>query len=175
MIKERKDFYEDQVIRAVDLLLSTYPPIDFGNTPMYLTPEERIELGKRIARQYVTAVDDFLKEHPGAKPRLGWRFWWQDEKSAPWCDDWACFIEERMTDLRREMIAIGGRDITIGRLVIFERGQHYISPGNQHNFVIMRPVNRKLRPPQNPGVPLPDRYYLIFDPWYTITPEVYHP
>lgn len=119
-----------------------------------------------IADAYIRAVDRFLKDHPGAKPRLGARnaiadaMGLQNEVNAPWCADWVGPIHSAIIDVKSKYIGV-------------DHGQ-YKEKGliwdTEHNFAIVRPrgYTPKFLPTLDPVI-------LLFDPWRDLLPRVYHP
>jgi hypothetical protein len=127
----------------------------------------------RAADDLIRMVDLFLRTHPGARPSLGSRHWWQDRFSAPWCADWAeamdAWISTAIVDPRRKHPA--------ARYIEFEWGQYHqegIIRDDQHNFIIIKPALHRVQL-SRPGNAAIDPVILLFDPWRDLLPRVYRP
>ncbi len=134
------------------------------------TEEDRRDIANatnRTADDLIRMVDLFLRTHPGAKPSLDTRHWWQDRFSAPWCADWAGAMRAWIT----AVITSRGPQHPANRYLQFEWGQAN-HKGYQHNFIIVKPSGHtvQLSTPENETV---DRKILLFDPWRDLLPRAY--
>ncbi|MGQ9915522.1 MAG: hypothetical protein ACUVQQ_14365, partial [Thermogutta sp.] len=168
------------IIRKVDDMLREYPPLVDGQ-PLILTQEQRRIIAEIIADAYMAAVYEFLKTRPGARPKLGRRSWLldrlgiQNEYNAPWCDDWATYIRDKLTNALLKTIPIDGKEIRLGMLLKVERGQTNWPDGYQHNYVLIRPYGRPAVGAKTPEDHEANLHFLFFDPWFKILPIVYLP
>jgi hypothetical protein len=134
------------------------------------TEEDRRDIANamnRTADDLIRMVDLFLRTHPGAKPSLDSRHWWQNRFSAPWCADWAGAMRAWIT----AVITSRGPQHPANRYLQFEWGQAN-HMGYQHNFIIIKPSGHtvQLSTPENDAV---DRKILLFDPWRDLLPRAY--
>ena len=193
-IESNRDKIRQKIILQVADMLENH-----WSCPKALGKPKRDELenvGRIVADKFINAVIVFLKEHPGARPELAERSRWSDDaKSAPWCADWAAGMRDVMTEMcgwRNEKVPIGLGTLPICRIITFSYAQEHVpgswkSPVYEHNFVIAHPTGydeRKLpvkgktitshrRLVSHMKNPCKPDCILVFDPWPTITPEVY--
>jgi len=151
-----------------------------------LTDEDLKVVANAVAHAYIRAVYTFLDEHPGAKPKLGHRIYPHNEKwneffrrHFPVCADWASAINQYVqTELQGTSIKLrNGKTRRLWNIVASKHVQHGFPNGNQHNFVIVYPYGLDYA-----GGPLDTAIknatpanYLMFDPWFTIRPELFNP
>lgn len=127
--------------------------------------KEYEEQANLIADAYIRAVDQFLKDHPGAGPMLGSRnmvadkLGIQNEKNAPWCADWTPAMTSALIDVRSNYVSIQWGQWKKSGIVDLE-----------HNFAIVKPFGH-----QTQFLPALDSIILLFDPWRDLLPRVYHP
>ena len=89
---------------------------------------------KRLPTPFLCrAVKEFLLERPGAKPKLWMRWPWEDEYSAPYCEDWQVGMHERLTKLER----LGGPANNVVGFYPVRNGK-----GGTHNYVMMVPKGK---------------------------------
>jgi hypothetical protein len=171
-------FYKVNIVNAIAKMLRTTPPLDSMNTKgqtVTLTEAEIEEIANRVADWYIRAVDEFLDSHSGAAPRQGTRNFWldalgiQDEFNHPWCDDWTTRLLQSSSKFLEEKVLIGGKEVALNQLVVFERVQWHFGPF-QHNYMLVKPCGH---PVANP--PSSDQVMVLFDPWIRIAPDVYIP
>ncbi|MFM8313908.1 MAG: hypothetical protein ACKOA8_06450 [Deltaproteobacteria bacterium] len=147
-----------QIVGDVLKLFKATPPKPFPDV------SSELEIANDFADAYIAIVDKFLKEHPGARPKLGKRIEFlglQNEINAPWCADWAQGVLEGF------MNRFDAKH-PIQKWLKFQWAQ-IRSP--QHNFVVIYPSGRPPAVPPKPN----DHTLLIADPWHTILPGTYFP
>jgi hypothetical protein len=97
----------------------------------------------------------------------------ENEFNAPWCDDWARFMLDKLTDVLSERVVIGGKEVLLSTLLRFEKVQTNWPGGYQHNYVILRPYGHQLNKTASPDDHGANPHILFFDPWFSIYPDVY--
>jgi hypothetical protein len=155
------------IVERLLAMLRAHPPL----------PKPKVDLkeaAEDVADAYLRAVDDFLRTHPGARPKLGSRNFiadaagLQDEFNSPWCADWAGAMLKAMG----EAFPGGHR---VNEVFRFDWAQSHAKGLGvfpiQHNFVLVRPVGR---PPQFP-IEKATSSMTLLDPWRTILPKAYFP
>ncbi len=102
---------KQKIVTEVYLMLKETTPVDplINGQPSL---QELVNASNEIADTYIRAVDTFLKDHPGARPKLGARNAVLDatgisnERNAPWCADWAPAMVTAMVDLKNKYIGV---------------------------------------------------------------------
>jgi len=165
-------YYKVQIVNAIGHMLSTTSPKPLDRV-VTLTGSEIEEIANRIADWYIRSVDEFLASNWGARPKQGTRNFWLNEfgiqnvQNHPWCDDWATYLLEQKHDILDTEIMVGNQTMPLNQLLVAERVQWHSWP-RQHNYILFRPYEYKVANPL-----FTDSVILLFDPWITISPQVY--
>lgn len=163
---------QDLVKKFMQLFLESPPKLFSPQTGAVLVTDNAFleKTANHLADIYITAVDTFLKEHPGAKPQLDRRRFLLDQlgiqnaTNAPWCADWAVGMSTALGDAiyqDKEMRNL----LRVSLAQSIDPMDHY-----QHNFVVLIPRGYD---------PLPEgkstKKVLILDPWVNLLPIAYPP
>jgi hypothetical protein len=169
-INAEREKWRKHIRDKVSYLLKSNPPQKIENiTDPALREETIVKLADGIALYYIRSVKEFLVERPGAKPKRWFRWPWEDEFNAPYCEDWQEGMYKRLMNLENQ----GKPAYHVVKFLMARNGK-----GGTHNYVIMVPQGVKIQTDTDGRIlnynEIKDKM-LVFDPWWDLMPRVYHP